>query len=89
MQDPDPMRNRELLAERLEWPEGGLPACLALEKDFPRWIVYWVKGDLPAEPRRGYRARYGNRSEVFGATPEELRTALVEADAKLPAARWL
>lgn len=85
--EPDPMRNRELIAERLGWPEDGLAACLTLEADFPRWMVYWTKGDLPASPRRGYTARHG-QVEVFGETPDELRTALADADAELESRRW-
>ena len=88
--DPDRLRNREVLAERLGWPADGLPACLALEAEFPRWIVSWTKGGLPASPRCGYRARsveaVGHRArvELFAETPEELRAELVAADAELP-----
>lgn len=87
MTEPDPMRNRQIIAERLGWPADGLPACLALEAEFPRWVCYWVKGDLPREPRRGYRAMttIGTRKrELFGETPEQLRAALAAADAELP-----
>lgn len=85
--EPNPMRNREQLAERLEWPADGLAACIAIEKDFPRWIVYWVKGDLPGSPRRGYTARRG-QVEVFGETPDQLRAELAEADAELKSPPW-
>lgn len=87
---PDRMRNRELIAERFGWPADGLPACLALEEEFPRWIVFWSKGGRGASPKRGYRARsveaVGHRSrvELFGETPEQLRAALAAADAELP-----
>lgn len=87
MTEPDPLHNRRLIAERLGWPDGALDACLALEADFPRWSVYWTKGGLPPDPRRGYRAFarvHWARFDAVAETPEELRERLDEADAQLP-----
>lgn len=72
-------RNRELIAERLGWPDDALIACLAIEQEYPQWAVYWDNGQLPASPGRGYRAfaLVRNRSyQAFGETPEQLVEAL-------------
>jgi hypothetical protein len=85
----DPKLNRQLIAERLGWPEGALAECDALEEAFPRWSVFWTRGGLPWTPNPGYRGSlrmHNNRWELFAATADELRAKLVEADAQLPRA---
>lgn len=80
----DRARNRQLIAERLDWPDGALDACIAIENDHPQWAVYWVSGTTVSEPRRGYRAVAQVRwriARAFGETPEELREAIEGAPA--------
>jgi hypothetical protein len=76
---PDPKLNARLIAERLQWPDGALEACEALEEEFPGWMVFWTWGRLPADPHPGYRAVTENarrRGYAYGVTPEELGAAL-------------
>jgi hypothetical protein len=84
----DPELNRQLIAERIGWPAGAIEACTALEADYPRWLVFWTRGDPPARPGPGFRAigrtRAAGRVEAFAETAEGLRDALRVADPQLP-----
>lgn len=86
--DFDPERNRDLIAERMEWPDGAVDACRQLEREFPAWTVYWVSGKLPSSPRKGYQAIFDDHhhrfSRAFGETPEELRENLAAAGDPAP-----
>ncbi|AGL19478.1 hypothetical protein [Actinoplanes sp. N902-109] len=92
--DPDPERNRELVAQRLGWPDGALNNCRALEAEFPDWSVFWTNGGLPKDQQPGYRAMTREMYSTsltscrehlyeYRATLGELRTAL--AARSLPA----
>lgn len=83
----DPELNRQLIAERLGWPDGALAECTALEGDYPRWLVFWTKGGLPWTPDAGYRAIlnwHRHRGELYAPTAAELRDVLEAADAEVP-----
>jgi hypothetical protein len=75
------LRNRELIAQRLAWPAGALADCLALEAEFPAWILCWT-GDAylaaPARPRfawhRFTRPSAGEMREVLALCPSWDRT---------------
>jgi hypothetical protein len=82
----DPERNRELIAERLDWPKTALTECIDVENEHPGWIVYWSNGGLPSV-RRGFHAFRGGhnpfgRPTAYGATAAELRDAIVVAAAE-------
>lgn len=84
---PDPARNRQLIAERLGWPEGSLEKCTALEEEFPNWTVYWTVGGTPQDPNPGYRASlrmHRHSSELYAPTDAGLREQLAAIDAELP-----
>lgn len=84
----DPEENRTLIAERMGWPDGAVEACRDLEREFPSWTVYWVSGELPAAPRRGFQAIFDDHhhrmARAFGETPEELRENLAAANDPAP-----
>lgn len=68
-------RNRELLAERLKWPDGALEDCRRLEELHPGWHVWFAPGGLPASPDPRYRAEpppWPRREELSAPTASEL-----------------
>lgn len=77
-------RNRRLIAERADWPDGAVEACEKIEDEYPEWVIWWA----PENPAKGFEhdagffatpAHYVHRSarrRHFGATPEELSEAL-------------
>jgi hypothetical protein len=76
-------RNRELIAERLGWPDGALNECRDLEARYPDYFCWWTSRGYP-DPVPGYGAalRGGQTPHsVHGATPEKLAAA-IEADIK-------
>lgn len=77
---PDPGRNRRVLAERLGYPDGALAACIDIENEHPSWIVYWTRGG--AKPAGFYAFRSGpwsSTTHLYGATPDALREAINSA----------
>lgn len=83
-------RNREVLAERLGWPDGAVEATRQIERDFPGWVAWWSGRENKAkgfESPVGYSATYEhragglvNRTTVYGVTPEELAARIREAE---------
>lgn len=83
----DPVKNRELIAERMGWPAGALVDCIAIEREFPEWMVWWVRGGLPWTPHVGYRASlrmHAHEAELYASTADELRAQVAAVDAELP-----
>lgn len=68
-------RNRELLAQRLNWPPGALDACRAIEREFPGWYAWWssTRGGYGASPAQvpAIRSR-----TYYSQTADGLRTQL-------------
>jgi hypothetical protein len=63
-------RNRALLAERLNWPDGALRACWETERQFPGWCAWWSRtsgyGASPATgPAIGHRTHYAPTAEAL------------------------
>ena len=80
-------RNRELLAERLHWPDGALAACRELEAAYPDYSAYWGRGWCARQP--GYYASRTDNSRtptLYGATADELGKILA-ADAARQSSR--
>ncbi|MFB4314362.1 hypothetical protein [Actinomadura sp. 21ATH] len=87
-----PERNREILAERLGWPDGALEACRELEQRHPGWSLWYDIGGLPASPVPRYRAEcdYGwryremgrprQKEEVCAAAAEEVSALIAETE---------
>jgi hypothetical protein len=79
-------KNREIISERLRWPDGALQACVALEDRHPGWQVSWMgESATPGFERpAGFHASYRDEDEVFhkpeafAPTAEELEPLLVE-----------
>lgn len=70
-------RNREVLAERLDWPDGALHACLDLERRYPGWHVDWRGPNLRKgfERPAGFHAEYKvgrHHAQAFDPDPEAL-----------------
>lgn len=57
-------RNRQVLAERLGWPDGELETCEQLERDHPGWTFSW----RPANTRRGFECADGFHAQLLGRT---------------------
>jgi hypothetical protein len=84
-------RNRELIAERLDWPPGALGIVRWVEGNFPGYRVWWGHGrvDRPAD---GYYAICHDNSEehhatVYGTQADDL-IAGIERDITLRDARY-
>lgn len=75
-------QNRELIAQRQNWPPGALEAVRGLEGRYPGWSAWYTTGGLPADPQPGYRARQKgdgfNRPVLAAPRPQRL-AALIEA----------
>jgi hypothetical protein len=77
------------VAQRLGWPDGASAACSELEHDFPRWSVWFSRGNrTPLDPGPpGYRAQattlHGGKNHHFlmGDTPEALRQEIEAREA--------
>lgn len=82
-------RNREVLAERLGWPEGALAACIELEAAVPgfhvAWFPQWKTAAKQFDREAGFYAwvtgqeplcNGRQRQEWYGATAEELKAKL-------------
>ena len=72
----------QAVAQRLEWPEGALPACQAIAEDYPGWSAWHVVMDSPSYGAAGYRAtcehiKYPDRPP-YGETAEALRTQITK-----------
>jgi hypothetical protein len=83
----DPERNRELIAERMGWPAEALEVCRRLEKDFPRWMVFWTSGGLPVTPEPGYRAILEQRrhtTKLYAPTAVAIEAKLAMTDPTIP-----
>lgn len=48
--------NREVLAERLHWPDGSVDVCRDLEIGHPAWMVWFNTGGIPLCPCPVYTA---------------------------------
>jgi hypothetical protein len=90
LDDARHLRNRQLIAERLGWPDGALDACTALEADYPDWAVFWTDrrpADEPGYREPGYRAvllMHGWVCKMQTASIGELRARVAEVDERLP-----
>lgn len=79
-------RNREIVAERLGWPDGALDACRKTEAGAPGWYCWWTPAPWP-DP--GFRPAYGaaliNRRplgdpSLYARTPGELAERIRERE---------
>lgn len=82
-------RNRHILAERLDWPDGAVEACERIERERPGWSVWWLgentcRGfERPAQftaTRDGY-----DGTQVDAADADQLLAAIDDAP---PTHRW-
>jgi hypothetical protein len=78
-------RNRELVAERLGWPDGAIEACRKVEAAHPGWYSWWSPNPWPPRDGPAYgaariNARW-NDPTLYADTPEEL-AELIEAAQK-------
>ena len=80
----DPERNRELLAERLGWPDGAVDACRQVEAGHPGWHVWWSQnpwrrdGGVPAGPAYGATHADWHRGEpsLYATAPDGLASLI-------------
>jgi hypothetical protein len=65
-------RNRELLAQRLNWPPGAVNDCRGIEREFPGWYAWWSAshGGFGASPADGPAIR---SRTCYSPTAEGLR----------------
>ncbi|MER6891987.1 hypothetical protein [Streptomyces halstedii] len=76
-------RNRELLAERLRWPDGALEDCRLLEELHPGWHVWFDRGSIPTKPDPRYRAEpppWPRREGLSAPTASELSELIRQAE---------
>lgn len=79
-------RNRQILAERLRWPDGALQACAELESRHPGWHVSWMTENVTPgwERLAGFSASretgaHGIKElKAFAPTAQELEPLLIE-----------
>ena len=80
-------RNREVIAERLHWPEGALEATRQLEAEYRGYTVWWGTGRA-SNPKPGFYANrysdYGRKPTLYGETATGLQAQLA-ADSTRPA----
>ena len=75
-------KNRRLFAQRENWPDGALDACVAVDRDNPGWYTTWHAGGAGAGSweRPGFYAlpRYHRHKPgwAYGASAEEVRHAI-------------
>ena len=85
-------RNRELISQRLGWPDGAVDAVRKLESEHDGYLVYWADGVWPFEYGAGFYARRDNGRTypdvLFATTPEELDAILSVDAVKYPPAWW-
>lgn len=77
-------RNRRLIAERLDWPDGAVQECEAVEAERPDWAVTWAAGGGLTWIRPGFyahRLRWSREPWLYAATAGELRKRI---DAQSP-----
>lgn len=68
-------RNRRILAERLNWPDGALDACERLDR--PGWSAnYRREGCGPAGFYGTHKCARGPEVEVYGPTADDLDAAI-------------
>ena len=65
-------RNRDILAERLNWPDGTAEQLRDLEKKYPEWSFAYLRGGLPMVPNALYTAQL--RGHRWNARPLEAHT---------------
>ncbi|MFC5749528.1 hypothetical protein [Actinomadura rugatobispora] len=85
----DVLRNREIIANRLDWPDGALQTCLELEARWPGWNVSYSTGVLGGPPE--YLAFLdqdtiwqGYNPKISAADPAGLEQQIRDADARRP-----
>jgi hypothetical protein len=86
-------RNREIVAERLGWPDEALGACREIEAGAAGWYCWWTP--LPW-PDPGFRPAYGaaridrrpvGDPSLYARTPGELAELIKAASADREASR--
>jgi hypothetical protein len=83
-------RNRELLAERLSWPDGALEACRQLERKHEGYSTWWGKG-WSGDPKPGFYARPTEEQRgqtLYGRTDEDLSVAIASDAVRTRARYW-
>jgi hypothetical protein len=84
-------RNREIIAERLGWPEGALEAVRKLETDHEGYVAYWSTWGSEGEGFYGLRQsdRLIPRPIVhYGKTPDDLSSVLAKDAGRYPPVWW-
>lgn len=76
-------RNREIIAQRLGYPDGTVEAEREIERRCPDYCAWFSKGDMPGQPGPRYGARIRNARfsdpTYYGTTPNEV-VKQIEAD---------
>lgn len=84
----DPERGREILAERLGWPQNAPTVCGHIEKRFPGYYAWWTP--LPY-PDPGFRPAWGaarinrrplSNPNLYARSPAELAELIEAANAE-------
>ena len=77
-------RNRELVAERLGWPDGALEACRKVEAVHSGWYCWWSPTPWPPRDRPAYGAArvnaHWNVPPLYAETPDDLAMLIDAAD---------
>ena len=73
-------RNRELIAERLNWPPEALGIVRWVEGNFPGYRAWWGTGRVDQPPQEGYYAVWDDKDNhnetLYGAQADELVSAI-------------
>jgi hypothetical protein len=84
-------QNRELIAQRLGWPDGALDATRDLEARFPGYSVWWGSGRV-TDPRPGYYAiragDYGRGPTLYAVDADAMGFVISAHEATRPRDPW-
>ena len=76
-------RNRQLIAERIGWPEGAVELCEEIEQAHPDWSVFWLPENTIEgfERPSGFMARrrdwYGREKTLHAYSDTALRAKIM------------
>ncbi|BCY08933.1 hypothetical protein [Actinoplanes sp. L3-i22] len=68
---------RPLFADLLGWPAGAVGTCVALERQFPGWLVWHCPASMAWPDSWAAVRETGGQVPVSAITPAELRDAIL------------
>ena len=84
-------RNRELIAQRLRWPDGALDAARSLEARFPGYRVWWGTGWV-TDPKPGFyavrEADYGRGPTLYAESAVDVAASITAYESRCPRGPW-